>query len=322
MKPVWHNRKSDHTDFTLACYQVKFSLEMEPVMYLDKVESDVQQHTHHGRGGAVDAEVEASYPALGTIDADAINLEPEAMALNLEASIRVFKRHQIFNWTQGLLQNLIPHEVLVCVARNGDGEALDIEGFSTSGVEPEPFGSLYRQDQALSSRLMGVWSDKHFQPFVFDLAGGSDLPESGMTKELQRIGATKLLAHGLHDGRGRMTSFFVFACRAEDAGERKLRLVEMLVPSLNAAWMRTQINLAGDKRTGSATTVGRDILTQREQEVLRWVYLGKSNLEIGMILGISPLTVKNHVQEILRRLDVQNRAQAVGKAFKLHILSC
>ncbi len=68
--------------------------------------------------------------------------------------------------------------------------------------------------------------------------------------------------------------------------------------------------------------MGRDILTQREQEVLRWVYLGKSNLEIGMILGISPLTVKNHVQEILRRLDVQNRAQAVGKAFKLHILSC
>ena len=39
-----------------------------------------------------------------------------------------------------------------------------------------------------------------------------------------------------------------------------------------------------------------------------------------MILGISPLTVKNHVQKILRRLDVLNRAQAVGKALALRIL--
>jgi DNA-binding CsgD family transcriptional regulator len=39
-----------------------------------------------------------------------------------------------------------------------------------------------------------------------------------------------------------------------------------------------------------------------------------------MILTISPLTVKNHVQKILRRLNVLNRAQAVGKALSLRIL--
>ena len=39
-----------------------------------------------------------------------------------------------------------------------------------------------------------------------------------------------------------------------------------------------------------------------------------------LFLGISPLTVKNHVQKILRKLDVVNRAQAVGKALELRML--
>jgi DNA-binding CsgD family transcriptional regulator len=63
------------------------------------------------------------------------------------------------------------------------------------------------------------------------------------------------------------------------------------------------------------------VLTPREQEILRWVYLGKSNGEVGAILKISPLTVKNHVQKILRKLNVVNRTQAVGKALDTRILS-
>ncbi len=62
-------------------------------------------------------------------------------------------------------------------------------------------------------------------------------------------------------------------------------------------------------------------LTARETEILRWIYYGKSHTEIGMILGINALTVKDHVQKILRKLDALNRAQAVGKAFALGILA-
>jgi DNA-binding CsgD family transcriptional regulator len=54
-------------------------------------------------------------------------------------------------------------------------------------------------------------------------------------------------------------------------------------------------------------------LSEREAEILAWVALGKTNPEIGSILGISAFTVKNHVQRILKKLDVTNRTQAVGK---------
>lgn len=59
----------------------------------------------------------------------------------------------------------------------------------------------------------------------------------------------------------------------------------------------------------------------REVEVLTWVSHGKSNEDIGTIMSISKLTVKNHVQKILRKLEVTNRAQAVRKGFEIGLLN-
>ncbi len=51
-------------------------------------------------------------------------------------------------------------------------------------------------------------------------------------------------------------------------------------------------------------------LTQRETQVLRHVALGLSNKEIGRSLEISVETVKEHVQNILRKIAVNDRTQA------------
>ena len=51
-------------------------------------------------------------------------------------------------------------------------------------------------------------------------------------------------------------------------------------------------------------------LTNRELQVLRHVALGLSNREIGRSLGISIETVKEHVQNVLRKIDVGDRTQA------------
>ena len=57
-------------------------------------------------------------------------------------------------------------------------------------------------------------------------------------------------------------------------------------------------------------------LTNREMQVLRHVAMGLSNREIGKSLGISVETVKEHVQNILRKLDVNDRTQAAVWAVK------
>ncbi len=57
-------------------------------------------------------------------------------------------------------------------------------------------------------------------------------------------------------------------------------------------------------------------LTPRETEVLQAIVQGLSNKEIGEMLFISEKTVKNHITNILRKLDVNDRTQAAVFALK------
>jgi len=135
---------------------------------------------------------------------------------------------------------------------------------------------------------------------------------------LRRIGATSIVAHGTYDAGGKLSSFFIFACRPGVISPQTY-LIELLVPFLHPAWVRTRIDWSADGT--AAKPAATSLLTSRQREILDWIYRGKSNIEIGMILKISPLTVKNHVQKILRKLDVLNRTQAVGKAMALRVLN-
>lgn len=51
-------------------------------------------------------------------------------------------------------------------------------------------------------------------------------------------------------------------------------------------------------------------LSPREREVCQWIYEGKRDREIGIILGISYRTVTVHVCSILAKLEVKNRTSA------------
>jgi DNA-binding NarL/FixJ family response regulator len=57
-------------------------------------------------------------------------------------------------------------------------------------------------------------------------------------------------------------------------------------------------------------------LTQRESEVLLWIARGKSNRDIGEILGLSPRTVNKHLEQVYAKLGVENRASAAIKALQ------
>ncbi|KAM3115534.1 response regulator transcription factor [Phormidesmis sp. 146-33] len=68
-------------------------------------------------------------------------------------------------------------------------------------------------------------------------------------------------------------------------------------------------------------TVASNPLTRREQEILGFVAVGKSNQEIAEILVISPGTVRVHVHAILHKLDVRDRNQAAVFAIQNHLLA-
>ncbi len=62
-----------------------------------------------------------------------------------------------------------------------------------------------------------------------------------------------------------------------------------------------------------------NLLSEREEEVLRALALGLSNVQIGRKLHISNATVRTHVSHILAKLNLANRTQAVLYALRAGI---
>src|SRR5688572_25633550 len=247
-------------------------------------------------------------------------LQIESIVLNPDAWLRVHARAHFFSWTQGLLQSLIRHELLICTLCLGKPPAFRADGFSMTTPDPSTLSDIFLRDTAVAPALLKAWEEKRYQPVVWDLAG-NPLGSGAFTRDLERLGATQLLVHGVHDADGRALSLFTFACRPGGAGPRQQYLVQLLAPSLHVAWVRTQLQRRAEANGGGERANGGNILTVRELDILKWIYLGKSNYEIGAILKISPLTVKNHVQKILRKLNVVNRTQAIGKSLELRLLN-
>ena len=102
---------------------------------------------------------------------------------------------------------------------------------------------------------------------------------------------------------------------------------------LSAAFCGPALDLAPDTRPALHlagyyyATRGREILnrieldpicplTPRQSECLRWVHAGKTDGEIGALLGVSPRTVHNHVEAAKRALNASKRSQAAFEAWR------
>lgn len=77
---------------------------------------------------------------------------------------------------------------------------------------------------------------------------------------------------------------------------------------------------AGSKGNGTISPALAEPLTGREHEVLRLLARGLSNREIADLLVISEGTVKTHVSNLMAKLMVRDRAQAVLKAQELGLI--
>lgn len=92
----------------------------------------------------------------------------------------------------------------------------------------------------------------------------------------------------------------------------------LISPSMASKLLTEFTNLA--KRADERTSVPTPRLTERELEVLRLVAQGMSNREIAGELYISENTVKNHVRNILEKLHLHTRMEAVMYAVREKLL--
>ncbi|MBI44182.1 DNA-binding response regulator [Marinobacter lutaoensis] len=94
------------------------------------------------------------------------------------------------------------------------------------------------------------------------------------------------------------------------------RSVEFLALLDNREYL---LRLKTPQNANSAAAALRDRfqLTQRESDVLLWIANGKTNREIGQILDMSPRTVNKHLEQVFRKLGVENRTAAAACAIRV-----
>jgi LuxR family transcriptional regulator of spore coat protein len=64
----------------------------------------------------------------------------------------------------------------------------------------------------------------------------------------------------------------------------------------------------------------RSVLTKREREVFELLIINKTTSEIGEILFISEKTVRNHISNVMQKLDVKGRSQAIIELIRMNEL--
>lgn len=242
----------------------------------------------------------------------------EHLIVTLETSLTINNRSQFFLWAQGALQGFIPHETLLCAYGDIARMRFKYETFCRGPLNAQADREVGDPVNGLLPRIIDDWLRGGSVPRLLSPAGDGQVGRRQLLSDLKRCNFGDVAAHGAKEVQGEFGSFFAFVRLPKPPCMREAYLLELLMPYLHMALHRMLANESGGKADEAAAVA---LLSKREIQVLHWVKNGKTNQEIGQILDISPPTVKNHLQNIMRKLNVTNRAQAVGKGATLRLLA-
>jgi len=254
--------------------------------------------------------------------------EAEAVVRLIEAAPQVQRRHHFFVWTQAYLQPLLPHQIAICGAYQRVHKELVFEALNSVAIDTGALELLTDVRSPVMRQLVDQWTAQRGRALIVSLTQLVDAGTTAARELLLRCGVDEILVHGVArpERPTEVESLFLLMTPEQPVARRRLALAELLMPHLQATYMRVRAverEIGEPQVTPALARAGArsETLTGREREILSQVRDGKSNQQIGEALEISALTVKNHVQNILRKLGASNRAQAVALAMSLNLMS-
>ena len=249
-------------------------------------------------------------------------MEQEYLLRIIESSLQVRDLRQFFLWSQGQLQALLPHQLMVCLQFSSEGTLQRFEALH-GGIDGDAaLARLCDPHAGLAVRLARHCGAADALPCMADLRDASlGRAFAPFQDELAACGYDNVIVDGSGPVAGGSTVFALFGLPMRP-GTRHAYFLALLLPHLHLALARLARPMAAPPRSvpGMANAAARS-LSAREAEVMHWLRAGKRNAEIGAILGLSGLTVKNHLQRIYKLLGVRNRAEAVARCADLRLLA-
>jgi transcriptional regulator EpsA len=242
--------------------------------------------------------------------------DPELIVRIMHNSLSIQSHFQLLLWLQGDFQEAIQHEVLICFSGAIGGESYHFDIVSANpgirGVKP-----LHDSIRKFRNGVHQHWAAGSGRVTAATMSSvcNCNLDATILHSELHEM--KHILFHAIPDTRLKADHLYILLRRDGSFTEQERKLFELLLPHVDAAVRKTDgLPICEPEQVTEPTLINSLIksgLSTREIEILEWVRSGKTNIEIGMILDISSFTVKNHLQRIFKKINVSNRAQAVGK---------
>jgi len=217
----------------------------------------------------------------------------------------------------GPLKELLRYEVMVC----GIGFSTETGGYShkyhSRNYPIKYFEQIEKPGGSLDSPMMRIWRET-LKPVYFQSGRDDHLYPAEWVKGFNKFDLRNTVAHATIDRNGILANSFIFARLEGEVGPDHAEILEVLIPNLGQA---LGIALESEVIEGDFPGAAQHLISKRQCEILQWIFHGKTNWEISKILEISEETIKYHVEHAMNKLNVKTRAQAVGKALELGLIS-
>lgn len=237
------------------------------------------------------------------------NTDQQRLLRAIDAAIGVKQHADFHHWMCGPFRALLPHQRIVCIELGRDGAVQHVESLD------------HAQPGAAVTQLLG---DPHIELALHLVRGldcASEVTVAIEAEPLALIHAAferpwpehlcmpgNALIHRVTFLSGAAYYFVLFDVTAQQEA-RSHYLFKLLSSHLKMAWSKVidlPIHIAPPPKALTAN------ITEREREILGLMQLGKSNQEISTTLRISPITLKDHIRKIYRKLDVTSRSDALA----------
>lgn len=226
-----------------------------------------------------------------------------------------------------VLRSMFPHQMAACGV--AELSACRLVRLINIDFPPAYLKRVIRPDQTLTNAEFTSWVPNQ-SPSLIKMSqteACAGVPDVAREHKIENIAA-----HGVVDASATTFSFFAFGNLPVSSFSTCSSVLRMTVPHLHVALMRAFTRSYVQEMQGQATPRDSPVwldygdnraafgTTDRERQILRCISAGKTNREIAKLLRISEFTVKTHVKNLLVKLGVASRSQAVAKAVAARIL--
>lgn len=206
------------------------------------------------------------------------------------------------------IQELFPFDFAIAVLGEHDSQHGVFSASQVNVSFPDGWLSEYLAKNYLQEDRVVLENFRSFRVQVWPQARKNLFRREEITSLGIDFGLRECCTHGTPGVAGSPGSMFCFSGSSISCSDRHRAILDVLIPHLHM--VLSGITRKKDHEKWDVT------LSSREKEVLDWLKEGKTSWEISVILNISERTANFHVANIMRKLQVVNRAQAVAVAIR------